>query len=53
MDTLPCLIDSNGLVMSLAPVTNSDTTKVCTNVCFANLSVALGIDNLSLGRSFL
>ncbi|VDM81312.1 unnamed protein product [Strongylus vulgaris] len=25
---LPCLIDSNGLVISLAPITNSDLTKM-------------------------
>ncbi|KHJ86463.1 hypothetical protein OESDEN_13786 [Oesophagostomum dentatum] len=28
LPVLPCLIDSNGLVISLAPITNSDLTKM-------------------------
>ncbi|KHJ80743.1 hypothetical protein OESDEN_19578, partial [Oesophagostomum dentatum] len=28
LPVLPCLIDSNGLLISLAPITNSDLTKM-------------------------
>jgi len=31
----PCLVDSSGVVISFPPITNSDVTKVNTNVSMA------------------